>query len=356
MDKILITYRGGYGDIYSILSYLDAIPSSAKITFLVEREHAFLSNIYKNIKFILNPIYKLIDVTSPDAIKDFKESTFEHLRIKETVAGFSQDRYDDSVVEVAFYIMSLYRPYYEFYKKLVDSHDLIITNYLDLTCINACLNSNREWWQVRSWYKWREDLPHVNLLNICSPYKNMYYYEREWIKGYETDPHGIYSYKDTRFFHNVTFKFKKEIDKLKIDTPSNDFEKSIRKYEGQKIFFATLGSMTKHNLKIGSEIKFRFIKKLMELFEDGWVGITTKREYDVFLRNVKNEKFVYMIDEWFPHDIIMKYVSLFLTHGGAGTFSRIIKENKEAWVFPFQLDQFYFGDIIEKHYGGKMFP
>jgi hypothetical protein len=346
MDKILVTYRGGYGDIYSILSYFNEIKGS-KITFLVEQEHTFLSKLFKNVNFIINPIYKIIG----GAVQGFSDSILEHIRIKEDTKNFSQDRYDDSVVEVAFYIPSLYKPYYNFYKKLVDEHDLIISNYLDLTATNACLNSNKEWWQIRSWYKWREDLPHVNLLNLSSPYKNIYYYEKDWIKGYEADPNGDYIYRDTDFFYNVSFK--DDARKINIIVEPFDIETKLKKHN--KVFFATLGSMSKHNLRIGSGMKYVFIDKIKELFNDGWVGITTKNEYNAFLKNIINEKFVHVVDEWYPHSVIFKNIDLFLTHGGAGSFSRVIKENKKAWVFPFQLDQFYFGDILQKNYGAQMF-
>jgi hypothetical protein len=337
MDKILITYRGGYGDIYSVLTYFDELKNS-NITILVEKDHSFLKKLFKNVTFILNPIEKVVH----ENLSFFAESINLHTYYKENVENFNQDLYDDSIIECSFYKPSQFKPYYNFYKKLIDQYDLIITNYLDLTCIDILLNSNKEWWQIRSWNQWRTDLKYVNLLNRKSPYKNIYYYEKDWIKDYLIDESGEYNYRDNNFFYKT------------VDQNKEFFNLSFKLKNYEKIFFATLGSMSKHNFGIGRNIKYNFTKEIKKLFDDGWVGITTKREYDVILKNISNEKFVYLIDEWYPHEIIFKYISLFLTHGGAGSFSRGIRNNIKMTVFPFQLDQFYFGKIIEDHYDGQM--
>jgi hypothetical protein len=337
MDKILITYRGGYGDIYSVLTYINNL-KKYEISFLVEKDHSFLKQLFPNITFILNPYDKVINQN----LNLFSPLINKHIFYKENVNNFNQDLYDDSIIECSFYQISRFKPYYQFYKKLIDQHDLIITNYLDLTAVNVLNDCNKEWWQIRSWNQWREDLPFVKLLNQKSPYKNIYYYEKDWIKGFPIDENGEYNYSDSDFFYK-TIDVNKEIFNLSF---------KMKKYD--KIFFATLGSMSKHNLGIGRDIKYKFSFKIKELFQDGWVGITTKKEYDTFLRNIDNEKFIHFIDEWYPHEIIFKHISLFLTHGGAGSFARGMKHKIKMYVFPFQLDQFYFGKIVQDHYNGKM--
>ena len=337
MDKVLITYRGGYGDIYSILTYFNEL-KNYKITFLVEQDHVFLKQLFKNITFILNPFQKVVNQN----MYFFKNSIDTHIFYKENINDFNQDLYDDSIIECSFYKISQFKPYYNFYKKLIDENDLIITNYLDLTAINILNDSNKEWWQIRSWNKWRDDLPYVKMLNQKSPYKNIYYYEKDWIKNFEIDESGDYKYRDNDFFYKT------------IDVNKETFNLSFKLKKYPKIFFATLGSMSKHNFGIGRNIKYNFCNEIEKLFDDGWVGITTKREYDVFLKTIKNQNFIHLIDEWYPHEIIFNYISLFLTHGGAGSFSRGMKRNIKMYVFPFQLDQFYFGKIIEDHYNGKM--
>ena len=336
MDKILITYRGGYGDIYSILTYFDELKNK-KITFLVEDDHIFLKNFFKNITFILNPIKKVVSKNIPF----FKKSIDLHVSYKENQNNFNQDKYDDSIIECSFFRPSQFKPYYNFYQKLIQEHDLIITNYLDITAVNCLLESNKEWWQIRSWNQWRNDLKYVNLLNRKSPYKNIYYYRKEWIKDFEIDESGDYDYRDNNFFYN-TVDIKKETLNLSFKIKNNS-----------KVFFITLGSMSKHNLTLGRNIKYKVFLECKRLFEDGWIGITTKREYE-FLKNIQEEKFIYLIDEWFPHEFLFDKISLFLTHGGAGSFSRGMKHDLKMIVFPFQLDQFYFGQIVEKHYNGKM--
>lgn len=337
MDKVLITYRGGYGDIYSILTYFNDL-KNYQITFLVEKDHSFLKQLFKNVTFILNPFDKIIN----ENMYFFKNSIDIHISHKENVNNFSQDLYDNSIIECAFYKITEFKPYCDFYKKLIDQHDLIITNYLDLTAIKILNDSNKEWWQIRSWNQWRKDLSFVNLLNQKSPYKNIYYYEKDWIKDFSIDETGDYKYRDNDFFFKT------------IDINKEIFNLSFKLKKHEKIFFATLGSMSKHNLGIGRNIKYNFSKEIEKLFSDGWVGITTKREYDVFLKNVKNEKFIYLIDEWYPHEIIFNHISLFLTHGGAGSFARAMNHKIKMYVFPFQLDQFFFGQMVENHYNGKM--
>ena len=334
MDEILITYRGGYGDIYSILSSYP-LHKKQKITFLVEEDHAFLKDMYPYVTFMKNPIYQLYD-------KQINEAKIvEHRQIKES-KNFNQKLYNESIIETSFYIWSQYEPYFEFYKKLISRHSLIITNYLDLTCINACKDLNKEWWLIKSWYDWPKESRFLNMLNESSPYHNIYYYEKDWIKGFETDPNGEYKYLDANFY------------KYNIDENRERFNFSFRTKGKKKIFFASLGSMSKHNFGIGRNIKHLFLKKINELFEDGWYGITSKREYDQFLKNNTQEKWIFLAPEWYPHDIIFDYISLFLTHGGAGSFSRAMKKNKKMIVFPFQLDQFYFGEIAQKYYDGEM--
>ena len=337
MDKVLITYRGGYGDVYSVLTYFNNLKNH-KITFLVEKDHVFLKQIFKNVTFVLNPYDNVIN----DNMYFFKKTIEAHIFHKENVDNFNQDLYDDSIIECAFYKITEFKSYYNFYKKLIDSHDLVITNYLDLTAIKALNDSNIEWWQIRSWNQWRDDLPYVKLLNQKSPYKNIYYYEKDWIKGFPVDESGDYKYRDNDFFFKT------------IDVNKEAFNLSFKLKKHPKIFFATLGSMSKHNLGIGRNIKYLFSKEIENLFNDDWVGVTTKREYDLFLKNIKNEKFIFLINDWYPHEIIFNYISLFLTHGGAGSFGRAMKHNIKMLVFPFQLDQFFFGQIIQNHYDGKM--
>jgi hypothetical protein len=60
--------------------------------------------------------------------------------------------------------------------------------------------NDKEWWLIKSWYDWPKDSYYLNMLNKKSPYRNIYYYEREWIKGFETDPTGEYHYMDTDFY------------------------------------------------------------------------------------------------------------------------------------------------------------
>lgn len=333
MDKILITYRGGYGDIYSILSAY-SLNKSYKITFLVEKEHEFLKNLYPWVNFVKNPIYQLYDK------KIYNEKINEHIKIKESI-DFDQLTYDQSVIEVAFYIWSQYQPYVDFYKKLILEHDLTITNYLDLTAIKVCQEVNKEWWQVRSWYKWPKEHFYLNLFNQYSKYKNIYYYEKDWIKGFETDPNGFYSYTDADFY-------KKGVDILK-----EKFNLSF-KTKNKKVFFATLGSMSKYNSRIGKNIMSLYLKKINDLMQNGWYGITTEYEYSNFLKKNTQENWLYVLPEWYPHDIVFDYIQLFLTHGGAGSFARAIYKNKKMIVFPFQLDQFYFGKIAENYYEGEM--
>jgi len=333
MDKVLITYRGGYGDIYSILSSYP-LSKNKKITFLVEYDHTFLKNLYPWVNFIKNPIYQLYEK------KPFNDKIQEHIKIKENKI-FDQLTYDQSVIEVAFYICSEYQPYIDFYKKLILEHDLTVTNYLDLTAIKVCKEVGKEWWQIRSWYRWPSEHYYLNLLNQPSEYKNIYYYERDWIKGFETDPNGEYRYMDAEFYKYNVDVFK-EKNNLNFKT------------KNKKIFFASLGSMSKHNFGIGRGIKYLYLKKINELFDDGWYGITTQSEYDIFLKNNTPEKWIQILPEWYPHDIVFDYIDLFLTHGGAGSFSRAIYKNKKMIVFPFQLDQFYFGEIAKNYYNGEM--
>ena len=335
MDKILITYRGGYGDIHSILSAYPIKPNK-QITFLVENDHIFLKDYYSYVKFIKNPISQLYEK------KINEDKIIEHRLIKENYVSFNQRAYDESIIETAFYIWSLYDPYLNFYKKLISEHDLIITNYLDLTCIQACQSLNKEWWLVKSWYDWPKDSYHLNMLNISSPYRNIYYYEKDWIKDYKTEENAEYKYMDTNFY------------KLRIDENRERFTFNFKIKDKKRIFFATLGSMSKHNFNIGRNIKYLFLKKINELFEDGWYGITTGREYHEFIKNSTAERWIFTCQDWYPHDIIFDYIDLFLTHGGAGSFARAIKKNKKMIVFPFQLDQFYFGEIAKNHYDGEM--
>lgn len=334
MDKILITYRGGYGDIYSILASYP-INKNQKITFLVEQDHVFLKDYYPWINFLKNPIYQLYN-------NQINQSNIDkHIKIKEDSINFNQKKYDESIVEM-FQSWSDHQPYVDFYKKLILEHDLVITNYLDMTCVNACQSLDKEWWLIKSWYDWPKDSYFLNLLNTKSPYRNIYYYEKEWIKGYETDPDGKYEYRDTSFY------------KKSIDESKERFNLTFKVKNKKKIFFASLGSMSKDSFGIGRNIKYLFLKKINELFEDGWYGITTQREYDLFLKNHTSEKWLYVVPEWYPHDIIFDYINLFLTHGGAGSFSRAIKKNKKMIVFPFQLDQFYFGEIAKNYYDGEI--
>lgn len=334
MDKVLISYRGGYGDIHSILASYP-LKKNQEITFLVESDHSFLKVLYPWVKFIKNPIGQLYDK------KINSEKILEHVSIKEN-KNFDQERYNESIIETAFYIWTEYEPHVNFYKKLIEEYDLIITNYLDLTCIKACKSSNKEWWLIKSWYDWPKDSYFLNMLNESSPYRNLYYYEREWIKGFETDPNGEYRYMDANFY------------KYNIDENRERFNFLFKTKGKEKIFFATLGSMSKHNFGIGRNIKYLFLKKINELLNDGWYGITTEREYQQFLKNNTAEKWIFTASEWYPHDIIFDYISLFLTHGGAGSFSRAMYKKKKMIVFPFQLDQFYFGEIAKNHYDGEM--
>jgi hypothetical protein len=336
MDKVLITYRGGYGDIYSILTYFNELKNQ-KITFLVEKDHSFLKQLFPKITFILNPYDKIIN----DNLYFFKESINYHVFQKEKINGFNQDEYDDSIIECSFFKISQFKPYYNFYQKLINEHDLIITNYLDITCINILLESNKEWWQIRSWNQWKTELPFINLLNQRSPYKNIYYYKKEWIKDFTIDESGDYSYRDNNFFYNT------------VDSKKEQINLSFKLKDNNKVFFITLGSMSKHNLSLGRNVKHKVFIRCKKLFEEGWVGITTKREYE-FLKNIDGEKFIYFIDEWYPHEILFPKISLFLTHGGAGSFSRGMNHSVKMIVFPFQLDQFYFGQIIKNHYNGEM--
>jgi hypothetical protein len=334
MDKILITYRGGYGDIYSILSAYP-LNKKQKITFLVEMDHVFLKDMYPHVTFIKNPIYQLYDKQIN------QDKILEHQEIKEN-KNFNQRLYDESIIETSFYIWQKYEPYFNFYKKLISEHDMIVTNYLDLTCISVCKELKKEWWLIKSWYNWPKDSVFLNMLNESSPYNNIYYYDKDWIKGFETDPNGKYEYMDTNFY------------KYNIDENRERFNFSFKIKNKEKIFFATLGSMSKHSFGIGRDIKYLFLNKINELFEDGWYGITTQREYEQFLKNSTKEKWIFVCPEWYPHDIIFDYISLFLTHGGAGSFSRAMKKNKKMIVFPFQLDQFYFGEIVKNNYNGEM--
>jgi len=334
MDKILITYRGGYGDIHSILASYP-IKKNQEITFVVEQDHSFLKFLYPWIRFIRNPIYQLYDK------KINQDKISEHIKIKEN-KEFNQKKYDESIIETSFHIWSEYKPYYNFYEKLVEEHDLIVTNYLDLTAIQVCKKLNKEWYLIKSWYQWPKDSYFLNMLNESSPYKNIYYYEKDWVKGFETDPNGEYKYMDTNFY------------KYNIDENKERFNFVFKTKGKEKIFFATLGSMSKHNFGIGRNIKYNFLKKINELIEDGWYGITTQREYYDLLKNNTSEKWLFLAPEWYPHEIIFDYISLFLTHGGAGSFGRAIQRNKKMIVFPFQLDQFYFGEIAKNHYNGEM--
>lgn len=334
MDKILITYRGGYGDIHSILSSYQ-LKKNQNITFLVEEDHAFLKKMYPWVTFIRNPINVLYaQGVNSDKIK-------KHIQIKEN-KNFNQKLYDENIIETSFYIWSEYKPYHDFYRKIISQQDLVVTNYLDLTCIQVLNQLNKEWWLIKSWYDWPKDSYYLNMLNESSPYRNIYYYEREWIKGFETDPNGEYCYMDTNFY------------KYNIDENRERFNFLFKIKEKEKIFFATLGSMSKHNFGIGRNIKYLFLKKINELLNDGWYGITTEREYQQFLKNNTAEKWIFTAPEWYPHDIIFDYISLFLTHGGAGSFGRAMNKKKRMIIFPFQLDQFYFGKIAENYYEGEM--
>jgi hypothetical protein len=334
MDKILITYRGGYGDIHSVLASYP-IKKNQEITFLVESNHIFLKAIYPWVKFLRNPISQLYE-------KEIKrDKILEHIEIKEG-PNFNQRKYDESIIETSFHMWSEQEEYYNFYKKLISQHDIIITNYLDLTCIKVCKELKKEWILIKSWYNWPKDSYYLNMLNESSPYRNLYYYEKDWIKGFETDPNGDYKYMDTSFYKYNTNEIKEK------------FNLSFKAKGKEKIFFATLGSMSKDNINIGRNIKQLYLKKIKELFDDGWYGITVDREYKSFLKNNTPEKWLFVCPEWYPHDIIFDYISLFLTHGGAGSFGRAISRNKKMIVFPFQLDQFYFGEIAKNHYEGEM--
>jgi hypothetical protein len=333
MDKILISYRGGYGDIHSVLACYP-LKKNQKITFLVENDHSFLKNIYPWISFIRNPIGLLHETINKEKLK-------EHLEIKEN-KNFNQHLYNESIIETSFYIWSEHEPYVNFYKKLIEQHDLVITNYLDLTCIKACKTVNKEWWLVKTWYNWPKESYFLNMLNESSPYRNIYYYEKDWIKDFETDPNGEYKYMDANFY------------KYNIDENRERFNLNFKTKTKEKVFFATLGSMSKHNFGIGRNIKYLFLNKISELLNDGWYGITTEREYQQLLRNNTPDKWIFVCPEWYPHDIIFDYISLFLTHGGAGSFGRGMNKNKKMIVFPFQLDQFYFGEIIKNNYNGEM--
>jgi hypothetical protein len=334
MDKILITYRGGYGDIHSILASYP-LKKNQEITFLVELDHIFLKSLYPWIRFVRNPIYQLYD------LKINENKIKEHLEIKES-KNFNQLAYDESIIETSFYLWSEHKPYYNFYKKLISENDLIVTNYLDLTCIQVCKELEIDWWLIKSWYNWPKDSYFLNMLNESSPYRNIYYYEREWIKGFETDPKGEYQYMDANFY------------KYNLDENRERFNLAFKFKNKKKIFFATLGSMSKHNFGIGRNIKYLFLKKIKELFDDGWYGITTEREYRQFLKNNTDEKWIFTSPDWYAHDIIFDHIDLFLTHGGAGSFSRAMHKNKKMIVFPFQLDQFYFGEIVKNYYNGEM--
>ena len=335
MDKILITYRGGCGDIYSILAYFDKL-KNYKITFLIEKQHTFLQYIFKDVVFLINPVEDIVKQNSShfnSVLRKYSEAVESEV--------LNQNLYDDAIIDFSFHQVSQFPEYREFYKMLIDNHDLIVTNYLDLTAISLLKESKKEWWQIRSWNEW-PNFKHLKLLNQKSPYKNLYYYEKEWLKDGLADEKGIYQYQDADFFYK-TIDTQKQTDILKRKREKN-----------KKIFFITLGSMSNHNLKIGKHSKFVIIKEIKKLFENGWTGITTKKEYNATLRNIKNENFIHLIDEWYPHDIIFKNIDLFLTHGGAGSFARAMKHNMKTYVFPFQLDQFYFGKIIKNHHKGKM--
>lgn len=334
MDKVLITYRGGYGDIHSILSSYH-LKQNKKITFLIEERHSFLKHIYPWVTFIKNPINQLYEK------QIFSKEINKHIEIKEN-KKFNQRLYDESIIETAFYMFSQYKPYSDFYEKIILEHDIIITNYLDLACIENCKKINKEWWLIKSWADWPKDSFFLNILNQSSPYKNIYYYEKEWIKDYKIEENADYKYRDTNFY------------KFDINENQERFNLSFKVKNKKNIFFATLGSMSADSLNIGRNIKDLYINKIKELFDEGWYGITTQREYNNFLKNKTKDNWVFLLPEWYSHDIIFDYVDLFLTHGGAGSFARAIKKNKKMIVFPFQLDQFYFGDIIYKHYGGEL--
>ena len=334
MDKILITYRGGYGDIHSILSSF-SIKKNQEITFLVEEDHVFLKNIYPWVKFIKNPIYTLYTNNI------FFDKIKEHREIKES-KNFDQKKYDESIIEVAFYMWIKYEPYFNFYKNLIKNHDLIITNYLDITCIENCKILNKEWWLVKSWNDWQKDSYFLNMLNSSSPYRNIYYYEKEWIKDYETETNGDYKYRDSNIY------------KFNINENQERFKLNFKVNNKKKVFFATLGSMSRDNLNMGRMVHKLFLKKINELFMDDWYGITTEREYNAFIKEKTEDRWVFLTPAWYSHDLVLDYSQLFLTHGGAGSFARGIHKNKKMIVFPFQLDQFYFADIIKKHYDGEI--
>ena len=335
MDKILITYRGGIGDVYSVLAYFNKLKNH-KITILIEKQHFFLQSIFKDVVFIINPIENIFSKYN----NVFSISLENQAKIIES-EKINQKLYDNSIIDFSFYQISKIKEYRDFYKKLIDQNDLIIINYLDLTAIDVLNESKKEWWQIRSWNKW-PDFKYIKLLNQKSPYKNFYYYKKEWLSDELIDENGIYEYEDTVFLYKM-------IDETKEKQILN-----LKREKNKQIFFITLGSMSNHNLKIGKHVKFSVIKEIKKLFEKGWVGITTKNEYNTFLRNIKNEKFIHLIDQLYPHDIVFENIDLFLTHGGAGSFARAMNHNIKTYVFPFQLDQFYFGKILKNLHKGKM--
>jgi hypothetical protein len=315
---------------------------------------------YQNAK--LENIAKDIDETAEKAAKDIEKTDFYQKQLDATTQAATKEKSKYLTIQQKLEgmkagsikgiatrdINGLNEPRYpqnkmyrEFYKKLIQQHDLIITNYLDLTAISELNESKKEWWQIRAWNQW-PTFKKLNLLNQKSPYKNLYYYEKEWIKEELVDKEGTYKYNDTDFFYE-TIDAKKEIKSL-----------SMKREKHKKIFFFTLGSMSNHGLKIGKNSKFKIIKEIKKLFQQGWAGITTKNEYNNYLKNIKEENFIHLIGEWYPHDIIFKNIDLFLTHGGAGSFARAVKHKTKTYVFPFQLDQFYFGKTIKDLHKGKL--
>lgn len=117
--------------------------------------------------------------------------------------------------------------------------------------------------------------------------------------------------------------------------PSEELANFLSKYP--KSLFVSFGSIpiTNPDTFYNIFIKYCNEKKLPLIIGKGWS--TT---------NIKSSPNVIIIDE-VPYDFLLKYVSLMVHHGGAGTVASCVSNGVPMLITPFFGDQFFWGKRIQ---------
>ena len=331
--KILFTYRGGYGDVFSIFGVLNRYIAEGghKITVLCEKPHLFLADSFPGTNWIENDYQPYLDF----------ERSNKHFALKKR-PGLKVHLLNKSTVRHCFGYLRRESEYMDFYRKLIREHDLVVTQYLDVACTSALAHQNgTEWHQVRAWHVFEPETDtDLGLLNIRSPHCNYYYYPAAVLKGFTPDPLGEYQGFPTDPFSELH-------DPLNVGFILG----TLRKEKRPKVF-VSMGSMFEgHALFHG-----KYAGLLRDLAALGYLIIVPQMYRDVINAISETNNFAYYIPDWFPHDELIALSDFVIHHGGCGVTNRVLRQGKRSLVIAHQLDQFYWGTVLENWDMGRMTP